>query len=236
MTRHIKAWIALALTLALNFDVAAPMALAAAAKAQDPVSVGDDTKTYRVSAGDVVQISIFPVDEYSREVTVQPDGMVELALIGAVLVKGLTAHEIELLLAQKYARFVAEPKVTVNVRRFSGRRVAIIGEVHSPGYYEYRDGMRILELIATAGGLTDLATPSSTRIFRLGGATPEVVPVNVRALFNGKLERNVLLAPGDTILLPKSTLTRNTIWINANILPWLTLMTLVSSTVILIKQ
>ncbi len=207
---------------------------ASALLAQTKAPAQDPTSAVTISAGDVVAITVFPVEEYSKEVTVQPDGMIELPLIGAILVKGLTAKELQRLLESKYVRFVANPKVTVNIRRFSGRRVAILGEVHTAGYFEYRDGMKILELVSLAGGLGDNAKGSKTRILRseTGGG---VMSVDLNAVLQGNSDQNVALSPGDTIYVPKGRNTKSVMWMTANILPWLSLMTLISSMVLIAK-
>lgn len=224
------------LSLVLALCAALQPGLAAAADAAAPPKTAALPADYRVSAGDVVSIVVFPVDEYSREVTVQPDGMIELPLLGGVLIKGLTAKELQLLLEQKYSKFVAGPKVTATVRRFSGRRVAIIGEVKSGGYYEYRDGLRVLELVSMAGGLTDMAKASRTKVLRQTEGKLESFELDVADILEGKTDRNPQLSPGDTIYVPKGRITRNAIWVNQNILPWLSLATLISSLVIVTQQ
>lgn len=216
-------------------------ALARAAEGAKPPPLGADRPEDRINPvgpGDVVAIQVYPVEEYSREVTVQPDGKIELPLIGSLLVKGLTAREIAELLEGRYARFVANPKVTVNVRRFSGRRVAILGEVRTPGFYEYRDGMRILELLSLAGGLTDLAKPSATRVIRpsAAGAELETIGLDLNAILRGKDRRNPVVMQGDTVFVPKGKMTQRAQWVNTNILPWITIITLMSSLAILAKD
>ena len=215
--------------------------VARAAEGAKPPALGTDRPEDRINPvgpGDVVAIQVYPVEEYSREVTVQPDGKIELPLIGSLLVKGLTAREIAELLEARYARFVANPKVTVNIRRFSGRRVAILGEVRTPGFYEYRDGMRILEVLSLAGGLTDLAKPSATRVIRpsASGAELETIGLNLDAILRGKDRRNPVVMQGDTIFVPKGKMTQRAQWVNTNILPWITIITLMSSLAILAKD
>ncbi|MBI3550318.1 MAG: polysaccharide biosynthesis/export family protein [Elusimicrobia bacterium] len=208
------------------------------ALAAEPVKVGSTgASDARINPGDVVSIAVFPAEEYSREVTVQPDGKVELSLIGSLLVKGLTARELQDLLIEKYSKYVAKPQVTVNVRKFSGRRVAIIGEVHTPGYYEYRDGMRLLEVVALAGGLGDNAKANKIQILRYGlnGANGSFV-ANLKPVLEGDLSRDAELAPGDTIYVPKGKVTISAQWTNTNILPWLSLLTLIASMIILVDQ
>lgn len=190
--------------------------------------------SYQVTSGDLVSVTVFPADEYSREVTVQPDGKIELPLLGAVLVKGLTSQEISRLLENRYAHFVANPRITVNLRRYAGRKLAILGDVRSPGYYEFHDGMKLLELVSMAGGITDYAKAAKTRILRVGVDQPETVQVNLQAALDGKFDRNVRLLPNDIVFVPKGRFTQNAQWTNNNILPWLSVMTTISSIIILV--
>lgn len=193
-----------------------------------------DPKTYRIGSGDAVSIVVFPVTEYSKETTVGPDGNIELQLLGLIPVKGLNALELQSYLEERYRRFVSNPKITVNVRRFVGRRVAILGEIKTGGYFEYREGLKILDLLSMAGGLTDIAKPSKTKIIRQGEDKP--VRVNLRAVLAGDPKANITLAPGDTVFVPKGRLVQNTQWVNSNILPWATFFSLIASIVILNKQ
>ncbi|MBI4052058.1 MAG: polysaccharide biosynthesis/export family protein [Elusimicrobia bacterium] len=190
-------------------------------------------KDYRVSAGDVVSISVFPADEYSREVTVQPDGKIELPLIGSMKVGGLLSDELQKLLQQKYSKYVANAQITINVRRFAGRRVAVLGEIRTPGFYDYREGMRLLELVSLAGGVTENAKSSKVRILRIKSGDDDSFTVNLKAILRGDMSRDPLLAPGDTIYISKKGFTAGASWINNNILPWATLLSIVGSAIII---
>ncbi|MFA6317931.1 MAG: polysaccharide biosynthesis/export family protein [Elusimicrobiota bacterium] len=232
MNTTLRLVLVLALTAA-SLPVAGPCGAQSAAA--EAMGSSDPEAVVPVGPGDVVSIVVFPVTEYSREVTVQPDGKIELPLIGAFLVKGMNSKEIQSLLESRYAKFVAGPKITVNVRRFTGRRVAILGQVGAPGYYEYRDGMKLLELVSLAGGVRDLAKPSKTVILRQAEGQPRVVAVNLAAILRGELDRNVELLPGDTIDVPKAGYTRSAEWMTVNILPWLSLAGL-AATLMLLSQ
>ncbi len=186
-----------------------------------------------VAIGDVVSIGVQPVDEYSREVTIHQDGKVDLPIVGSILLKGLTPREIQLLLESKYSRFVTGVKISVSVRRFAGRRVALLGEFRTPGSYDYRDGMKMLDAVTLGGGLTDLAKGSKARIIRVKDGKIETVRVNVKALIKGRSDMNVDILPGDTVLVPKGALTRGAQWFGVNIVPYLTLVTLLASVAVL---
>jgi len=212
----------------------APAALAADKPAAKPQATRADTANPKIAPGDVVSITIYPADEYNREVTVQPDGKIELALIGSLVVKDLTAKELQDLLEVRYAKYVDSPKVSVATRHFAGRRVAIIGEVHTPNFYEYRDGMKMLELISLAGGLSDNARASHVVVLREG--LPEGFSFNFQAVLDGQLSRDIPILPGDTIYVPKTPLNKKSTWISNNIVPWLSLAALGVSLALLARQ
>lgn len=210
-------------------------ALAADTAGSKPLSDKIDAATNpRITPGDVVAITVYPAEEYNREVTVQPDGRIELALIGSLMVKDLTARELQDLLEVRYSKYVDNPRVTIAIRHFAGRRVAIFGEVHSSGFFEYRDGMKLLELIAMAGGFTDNAR--TTRIGILRAGAPEGTTFNFQVVLDGELSRDLPLQPGDTIYVPKTPVNKKATWMTNNILPWLSLAALCASLALLAKQ
>jgi polysaccharide biosynthesis/export protein len=212
----------LALLIASHcFPVSAVPALAQA-RAQD--SLQD-----RIAPGDVILINVFPGEEYSREVTVQPDGSIQMPLIGALQVRGMSVAELQTALERRYAKFVANPQVTANIKRFTGRRVAIIGEIQKPGYYDFRDGMKLLELVSLAGGLGPDARGSRIVILRSDRNGERSFTVNLKAVLQGDLTRDPLLLPGDTINVPKQPFTQGAAWVQRNVLPWALITSMIAS-------
>ncbi len=60
--------------------------------------------------------------------------------------------------------------------------VHVLGEVNRPGLYELRDGARVIDVIAAAGGFTDAADRSQQNLARLVGDGEQLVVVAVGAL------------------------------------------------------
>ncbi|MBI5597198.1 MAG: polysaccharide biosynthesis/export family protein [Elusimicrobia bacterium] len=230
-----------AVAAALSFCLAFEPALLAAAEplregwvdAQRPEGkrAGIDAELLkdRIQAGDSIAISLYPAEEYSREVVVQPDGKIQMPLIGSLMVRGMDLTELQETLRVKYSLYVDRPQVTVNVRRFAGRRIAVVGEVSKPGFFEYRDGMRLMEVVAMAGGLTIDARPARTTVLRAGPKRDQSFRVNLAAVLDGDLSRDPLLAPGDTIHIPKQPMTTGATWVNRNVLPWALLTSMIVS-------
>lgn len=211
-----------------------PPALAAGRLPSQPTaSLEEATRNPRIVPGDTVSVTVEPAEEYNRDVTVQPDGKVELPLIGSIKIQDYTAKELEKVLEEKFSKYVEAPKVAVAVRSFSGRKIAILGEVRSAGYYPYRDGMKLLELVALAGGASELARTRKVQVLRQGGT--QKVTFNFQAVLDGDLSRDLVLVPGDVIYFPKTVITKKASWLTINVLPWLSFATLAVSVAVLAK-
>jgi polysaccharide export outer membrane protein len=182
-----------------------------------------------IGSGDVINISVFPAEEFSREVTVQPDGTIEIPLLGSLKVQGQTQDDLQKLLISRFSKYVSNPSITLNVRKFSDSQVSIIGQVMTPGQYEYREGMRLLDLVASARGPQDYAKMNTVRVYRRGkgpGAGHELVfKTDLAAVFDGKLDKNIPLSTGDIVYVPRKGYSTGARWITDNMVPWLTLFT-----------
>jgi polysaccharide export outer membrane protein len=187
-----------------------------------------DDKTYFIEPGDVININVYPAEEFSKEVTVQPDGNIEIPLLGAIKAQGLKADDLQKILTARFSKYVSNPNIAINVRKFASSRVAVIGQVNSPGYYEYREGMRLLDLVAQAGGTMDYARRDQVRVFRKqksedGKVTEQVIKADLEEVFAGGMDKNIPLASGDIVYIPRKPYSTAAKWITDNFLPWATL-------------
>ncbi|MBI2163351.1 MAG: SLBB domain-containing protein [candidate division NC10 bacterium] len=88
------------------------------------------------------------------------------------------------------------------------RKVFVFGEVLRPGTVPYRADMTLAEVIADAGGITELAAADETRIIR-GNLRdgPTVLTADVEALVRrGDLRQDVRVNPRDIVIVPRSGL------------------------------
>ena len=196
------------------------------------LDLGVPDKEYFIEAGDVLSINVFPAEEFSKEVTVQPDGSIEIPMLGSMKAQGIKPDDLQKILTAKFSKYVSTPSITLNVRKFSSSRVAVIGQINLPGYFEYREGMRLLDLVAQAGGTQDYASRDSVRIFRrVKGAdskiSEEVIKADLENVFAGKMDKNILLASGDIVYIPRKPYSAAAKWITDNFVPWATLFTFV---------
>lgn len=78
--------------------------------------------------------------------------------------------------------------------------ITVLGEVRQPGRYRLDKGLRVSDLLARAGGLTEAAAMQATYT---SGET--VTRLNLEEIFNGNLQANPVLQDGDTVLIPKTS-------------------------------
>ena len=111
---------------------------------------------YRVGPQDLLSISVFGVQELTKDVRVNSNGQISLPLIGGVMAGGRTIPELEAELATKYsAGYLQKPQVSVFVKEFTSQRVTLEGAITRPGIYPITGKTTLLQAIALAGGIDD---------------------------------------------------------------------------------
>lgn len=122
---------------------------------------------YRIGALDLLQISVFQLDDLDREVRVNSSGMISLPLIGAVTAGGKTVPELEAEIAGKLREtYLQNPQVSVFVKEFTSQRVTVEGAVNKPGIFPITGKTTLLQAVALSEGLSPLADASSVVVFR----------------------------------------------------------------------
>ena len=113
-----------------------------------------------IGSGDLVHIDVFDVPELSRDVRVSDTGDITYPLIpGKIVTVGLTPYQLEQKLAQLLIEngLVSHPQVYVFVKEQNSQPVTLVGAVTRPMVYQVIRPTTLLELLAQAGGITDLA-------------------------------------------------------------------------------
>ena len=128
----------------------------------------------RIGSGDVLRITVLGQPDLSAEVGVNDKGTVAVALIGDVPVAGLSPSAAAARIAEllRNGGFLLKPEVSVDAIQVRSQMVSVLGEVRLPGRYTIPGRLTVLELLATAGGLTDSAEQTVT-LLRL--ADPDAV-------------------------------------------------------------
>src|SRR5690606_3687063 len=122
---------------------------------------------YRIGAQDLLEISVFGIDDLSRTVRVNSNGQISLPLIGGVMAGGKTIPEVEDAIAAALEQgYLQDPQVTVFVKEFTSQRVTLEGALEKPGIYPLTGKTTLLQAIAMAQGVSELADLSGVIVFR----------------------------------------------------------------------
>ena len=191
------------------------MALAGAAVAQG----------YVAQPGDVLRVEVIEDPALNREVLITPDGSFAFPFLGSVSVRGRSIDQIRRQLTTGLTpQFAAEPTVFVSVARVAPAApilpqqapvpvepittsVFVTGEIANQGAFEVEPGTTILQMIATAGGLTQFAAESRIELRRTDAHTGQVV--RYRFAFDGtapSISPATTLIDGDVIVVPERKL------------------------------
>src|SRR5216684_4326331 len=114
---------------------------------------------YQIGPGDLLDAKVYEAQDLSTEVRVSSRGTVTYPLLGEVEVGGLTVQEAEKKLQRLLqAKYVKDPHVSIFIKEYRSKHVAVVGAVKNPGTYELLNRGHLLEAIALAGGVTDNAS------------------------------------------------------------------------------
>lgn len=158
---------------------------------------------YLIGVEDVLVILFWRDKDMSSEATVRPDGKITLPLINDVAAAGLTPDQLREKITKEAERFIEEPAASVIVKQINSRRVFITGEVEKPGPYNLSGPTTVLQLLSMAGGLREYAHRSDIVIMRMEAGKAVTFQFDYAAVAKRKkLQQNIELKPGDTILVP----------------------------------
>ena len=188
--RRTSIWVSTLLTILLLVSEAS-----AQAPAQD--------SSYRIGPNDILSIFVWREPDLTRDVTVMPDGKITYPLIGEIMAQGLTAIELKKAITDKFQDFVTAPEVTVIVKESRSQVVYAIGKLTRPGPIALAPGMTVMQALSAAGGFTEWADTKNILIVRREGGKETQLRFNYKEFTSGeKLEQNILLKPGDTVVVP----------------------------------
>lgn len=160
---------------------------------------------YRIGAGDVLDVNVWKdKDASATKVLVRSDGKVTLPLVKEVNVEGQTPADLEKVLTERFAKFIPGAEVTVVVTEVNSKKIYLLGAVKKEGGIPLHGPTTVLQALAEGGGMTEFA--KRKKIFILRGAAPNQTKLmfNYNAVIKGEHpEQNILLQPGDTIVVPQ---------------------------------
>jgi polysaccharide export outer membrane protein len=163
----------------------------------------DHSDEYVIGPTDVLDVQVWNEPNLSRTIPVRPDGKITLPLLDDVTAAGLTPLRLKGMLEKALAKFLETPRVSVSIQEINSKNIYILGQVETPGEYPLRQRMRVLQALSLAGGFAEWADKGGIVIVREVNGEQHRIPFDYDRVSKGKdLDRNILLWPGDTIIVP----------------------------------
>ncbi|HSL22768.1 MAG TPA: polysaccharide biosynthesis/export family protein [Vicinamibacterales bacterium] len=158
---------------------------------------------YVIGAEDVLSIVFWRDKDLSGDVVVRPDGKISLPLLNDVQAAGLTPEQLRAALVTAAGEFIEDPNAAVIVKEIKSRRFFVTGQVAKPGPYPLAGPTTVLQAIAIAGGLLEYADAENISIMRVENGRTVSLRFNYKDVIRRKkIQQNVELKPGDTIVIP----------------------------------
>ncbi len=211
MMRNLVPVLAFALTGAATVALAQPQGAVRAGVSPPPSSTTlppqDESSQYVIGPGDTLQVFVWRNPDLSQTVPVRPDGRISTPLVQNMVAIGKTPAQLAHDMEQALSEYIRSPQVNIIVTSPVGEfsQVKIIGQVAHPEAIPYHDGMKVLDVVLHAGGLTLYAAGNRAMLVRTTQGKTEQLPVRLKNLMDkGDLSQNLPVQPGDVLVVPES--------------------------------
>ena len=187
--------------------------------------------SYRIQAGDVLQMEVLEDPSLNRSLLVLPDGSVSLPLAGAISAKGKSVDTMRAAISSALAsKFASPPTIFLSVGQLNPTTTAVaqavagmaatnvtssgmvsiyaLGEVNKQGRVDVEPGMTLLQFLAESGGMTKFAATKRIQLRRANKKTGQetVYHYNFKAVQQGASAPVIVLREGDVIVVPERKL------------------------------
>jgi polysaccharide export outer membrane protein len=159
---------------------------------------------YVIGAGDVLAVNVWKEPDASvPSAVVRPDGKISMPLLKEVSVVGLTPKQVEKQISDQLAQFITGADVTIVVAGIHSKKVYLAGAVRKEGPIPYSYQMTVMQALSEGGGLSDYAKRAKIYILRNENGRQFRLPFDYNAVLKGeRMELNIILQPGDTVVVP----------------------------------
>lgn len=165
---------------------------------------------YIIGPLDELTIFVWRNPELGAQVQVRPDGRITTPLITDMPAVGKTPKMLADDITLQLSQYIQEPLVSVIVNKFAGtfsQQVRVVGATTKPASIPYRANMTLLDAMIAVGGLSEFAAGNRARLIRFDKQSGTQREYAIRLgdlLRKGDSKANVMLMPGDVIIIPES--------------------------------
>ena len=156
-------------------------------------------QNYVLGPGDQVIVDVYGASQKSQQLEVSPDGVIVVEGYGPIQVSGLTVAAAQRKLRTTLGSRYKSSSMNVSVGQTRTIMVNVMGEVKAPGTYTLSAFSTVFHALYMAGGINDLGTLRSIKVYRQGRL---ISTVDVyQYILNGRLAGNVRLQENDMIIV-----------------------------------
>jgi polysaccharide export outer membrane protein len=206
-----------------------PVPTAAVSTSGSPGIEGMGVKKYLLGPGDVLDMRVYNEAQFNGLLVVNDEGMLEVPFIeDPIPAQCRSDREVKADIVKALAKYLKKPQVSLRVTEMRSRPPAVVfGAVRSPSRVQMQRRVRLLDLLATTGGVTDAAggdiqifhtepvmcpQPEDDKIVSIPidsykPADPTQVSYDIfsmRELKDGKQEANPVIRPGDIVIVQEA--------------------------------
>ena len=170
------------------------------------------SQEYIIGPLDELSIHVWRNPELGADkIQVRPDGRITIPLVTDMPAVGKTPAMLQEDIRLQLSQFIEQPIVSVIVTEFAGtfsQQVRIIGATAQPASIPFRAHMTVLDAMIAVGGLSEFAAGNRAKLIRFDPQAGRQSEYGLRLsdlLKRGDSEANVMLKPGDVIIIPEST-------------------------------
>ncbi|SRR5581483_688948 len=179
-----------------------------------PFAQAGGPASYKIRAGDQLDIKLYYHPELNESIVVRPDGRISLQIAGEVSADGLTPRMLEETLQNLYAKELKRADVTVIVRSFSAYRVFVDGEVGRPGAVNLPTKMTLAQVLAEAGGIKETGRTKDILVIRRDqDGKPSVLRAEAFHRESSSPDE-LALQPWDIVYVPRSRIANVNRWVD----------------------
>jgi polysaccharide export outer membrane protein len=159
----------------------------------------------KIGANDLIAISVYDAPELTRTIRVDSDGSISLPLLKrSIGAEGLLPRELETVIADalREGQLLVEPVVKVTVVEYNSHPISVAGAVRKPLTFQAETSVTLLEALARAEGLTEVA---GTEILVTRPEQALILRIPVKGLIDtADPALNVKLEGGEEIRVPEA--------------------------------
>jgi polysaccharide export outer membrane protein len=197
--RAIQAWLWFSVALWSGAACAADPVSAV----QEPVPGTVNRLTYKLQAGDLLEVSVWKETDLQREVLVRPDGSFSFPLAGEIDARGRTVEDVRAILVERLQKYIPSPSVAVALKQIGGNRIYVVGKVNRAGDFPLINAVDVMQAISLAGGTTPYAAVNDIVILRRQNGRQQALSFHYSDVAHGRnLSQNIQLQSGDTVVVP----------------------------------